>query len=305
MAQPRKLSPSELSQMMSGMSPQRATRFYNKCMTNPDTPQENINLLRQFRDQNPQMFLSEDQMKGDRGYKGSWVFGKGFSGGFREKPWGGVRDSDGFSYDAHGNRYDNYGNLDTGFTDGGSERFQGNGRANGFSNYYGAAYQKPRRPRRKPIGEVRSYEELGQTLMSLDSDVARTKYFNKVIQNMESNPETMANILRFRDNNPQIFASDEEAKAAGPVKKPAKGFWSNFWKSQDEFDAMAPKKKKFFVKAYQGRNHARNTAYGLRVMTNPETSNEDKEAMAAVVNENPGLFFKGSGKDRGSGDRGY
>ena len=125
MAQPRKLSPSELSQMMSGMSPQRATRFYNKCMTNPDTPQENINLLRQFRDQNPQMFLSEDQMKGDRGYKGSWVFGKGFSGGFREKPWGGVRDSDGFSYDPHGNRYDNYGNLVTGFTDGGSGRGRG------------------------------------------------------------------------------------------------------------------------------------------------------------------------------------
>lgn len=298
----QKLTPSEVTRMFNGMSPLKATRYYNKCMTNPDTPRENINILRQYRDQNPNKFLSDDQMRGQKS-KGTWFVENGFGSGRRKS--GRVYDSDGFSYDINGNRYDINGNLDTGFTDGGSERFQGNGRANGFSNYYGAAYQKPRRPRRKPISEARSYEELGQTLMSLDSDVARTKYFNKVIQNMESNPETMANILRFRDNNPQIFASDEEAKAAGPVKKPVKGFWSNFWKSQDEFEAMAPKKKKFFVKAYQGRNHARNTAYGLRVMTNPDTSLEDKEAMAAVVNENPGLFFKGSGKDRGSGDRGY
>ncbi len=78
MAQPRKLSPSELSQMMSSMSPQRATRSYNKCMTNPDTPQENLMLLRQYRDQNLDRFLSEDQMRGNRGFKGSWTFGKGF-----------------------------------------------------------------------------------------------------------------------------------------------------------------------------------------------------------------------------------
>ena len=58
---------------------------------------------------------------------------------------------------------------------------------------------------------------------------------------------------------------------------------------------MSPKKQKFFVRAFRGRNRARNTAYGLRVMTNPSTSQDDKQAMAEVVNENPGLFFKNAG----------
>lgn len=291
MPTPRKLSPSELSSMMDGMSPQRATRFYNKCMTNPDTPKENVDLLMQYRAQNSQKFLSEDQMRGNRGMKGSWNFGRNLSGGFRERGTD-VFDSDGFSYDGYGNRYDYRGNMTGGYNDGGSEAFQGNGRANGFSRYYGAANQRPRRGYRKPVSEARSYEELGQTLMSFDSDVARTRYFMKVANNPETNPDTLNNLVRFRNNNPQIFASDETAAAHGPTKAPRKGAWSGFWKSNDEFNSMAPKKQKFFVRAFQGRNRARNTAYGLRVMTNPETSIEDKQAMSEVVNENPGLFFK-------------
>ena len=64
---------------------------------------------------------------------------------------------------------------------------------------------------------------------------------------------------------------------------------------------MSPKKQKFFVRAFRGRNRARNTAYGLRVMTNPQTSVEDKQAMAEVVNENPGLFFKNASNNGGQG----
>ena len=155
MAQPRKLSPSELSQMMSSMSPQRATRFFNKCMTNPDTPQENILLLRQYRDQNPDRFLSDDQMKGNRGFKGSWTFGRGFSGGYRERSFGRVYDSDGFSYDQYGNRYDARGNNTAGYHDGGSEQFQGNWSPNGFSEYYGAHSQRPRFRKRTAAGRTR------------------------------------------------------------------------------------------------------------------------------------------------------
>lgn len=297
----RKLSPSELSQMMNGMSPQRATRFFNKCMTNPNTPTENIALLRQYRDQNPDRFLSEDQMRGNRGQKGSWNFERGFSGGYRNRSNGRVFDSDGFSYDQYGNRYDNNGNMTGGYNDGGSEAFHGNGRANGFSRYYGAANQKPRRGYRKPVSEARSYEELGQTLMSFDSDVARTRYFMKVANNPETNPDTLNNLVRFRNNNPQIFASDDTAAAAGPTMRPRQGFWSQFWKSNEEFSSMDGKKQKFFVRAFRGRNRARNTAYGLRVMTNPVSSPEDKKAMAEVVNENPGLFFKSTSEYDGQG----
>lgn len=290
--------------MMSGMSPQRATRFYNKCMTNPDTPSENITLLRQFRAQNPDRFLSDDQMTGGRATRGSWMAGRGFSGGFREKGSTRVYDSDGFSYDGYGNRYDSGGNQTGGWHDGGTEPFQGNGRANGFSNYYGAAYQAPsggRRGRRdtRPISAPRSYEELGQRLMSFDSDVARTRYFLKVMNNPESNPETKNALVRFRNSNPGIFVSDDDAIAAGPTMQPRRGgFWSNLWKPKDEFESMAPKKQKFFVRAFQSRNRARNTAYGLRVMTNPETSSEDKQAMTEVVNENPALFFRSAAGDK-------
>ena len=137
--------------------------------------------------------------------------------------------------------------------------------------------------------------------MSFDSDVARTRYFMKVVNNPETNPDTLNNIVRFRNNNPQIFASDDDAKAHGPTMQPRQGFWSTFWKPQEEFSSMSPKKQKFFVRAFRGRNRARNTAYGLRVMTNPQTSVEDKQAMAEVVNENPGLFFKNAFQNGGQG----
>jgi len=299
-----KLSASEVSSRMGRMSPRQATSFYNRCMVNPDTPQENILLLRQYREQNPDRFLSDEQMRSSRGSTG---FGSRKGGWFREKG-NHVIDGDGFSYDRDGNRYDAYGNADTGFRDGGSGwSFRGNGNPNGFSSYYGAANQgSPNRYRndgnpnsgsngnRRPISEARSYEELGQTLMSLGSDVRRTRYFMKVANNPDTNPETLNNLVRFRNNNPSIFASDETAKEAGPqMQGRRRGIFSNLWKSEDEFKSMAPKKQKFFVRAFRNRNRARNTAYGLRVMTNPTTSQDDKVAMAEVVNENPGLFFKG------------
>lgn len=314
MSEPKRLTPSELTRMMSGMSPLKATRYYNKCMTNPDTPKENVDLLMQYRAQNQNKFLTEEQMRGNRGYQGSWAFGKGFSGGYRERR-GRIYDSDGFSYDNQGNRYDYNGNRvgngsSDSFTDGGSEPFHGYGDPNGFSDYYGAANQSPsfrRRPRR-PFSEPRSYDELAQRMYSLDSDIARTRYFMKVANNPETNPDTLNNLVRLRNNNPTIFASDEEARAAGPVKRSGVsggGFWASLWKPKDQFDAMSPKKKKFFTVAMRNRNRARNTAYGLRVMTNPVTSQEDKDAMAAVVNENSGLFFKQTTEYPGNNGKSY
>ena len=106
-----KLSASEVSSRMGRMSPRQATSFYNRCMVNPDTPQENILLLRQYREQNPDRFLSDEQMRSSRGSTG---FGSRKGGWFREKG-NHVIDGDGFSYDRDGNRYDAYGNADTGF----------------------------------------------------------------------------------------------------------------------------------------------------------------------------------------------
>ena len=294
----QKLTPSEVTRIFRGMSPLKATRYYMAILRNPLSPKENVDLVMQYRQQNPQKFLSDEQMRSQRS-TGVWYAERGYGKGYRKNR---NYDSDGFSYDQYGNRYDAYGNETGGWNDGGSEPFQGNGSPNGFSRYYGAHNQKPRsRFIRKPISEPRSPEEVSATLRGLKSNVARTKYFNRVLQNSESNIVTVDNLIAFKDANPELFASDEEAAAAGPVAPQRQGFWSTFWKPQEEFAAMSPKKQKFFVRAFRGRNRARNTAYGLRVMTNPQTSMEDKQAMADVVNENPGLFFKNATNNGGKG----
>ena len=121
LSKPQDLSPSEVSRIFGGMSPLQATRYYNKCMTNPNTPDANLDLLRQFRFQNPNKFLSEDQMKGSRKSQGSWISGKGYSGDYRNGGNGRVY-SDGYSYDSQGYAYDPSGNMMGGWQDGGSER---------------------------------------------------------------------------------------------------------------------------------------------------------------------------------------
>ena len=92
----QRLSPSDATRMFSGMSPLQATRYYNKAMTNPNSPEENLRIIRQYREQNPQKFLTEEQMSGQRN-QGSWLRGRGYGGGYRPK--GMVHDSDGFYYD--------------------------------------------------------------------------------------------------------------------------------------------------------------------------------------------------------------
>ncbi len=295
----QKLTPSEATRIFAGMSPLRATRYYNKIMTNPNTPQENLNIVRQYREQNPQKFLSDDQLKAQgRGNTGSWMRGKGFSGGY--VPKGMVADGDGFYYDQNGNRYGFNVTPDGQIQDGGNGyRFQGNGNPNGFSRYYGAANQRNwlGRGRRNyqrqqvPISQPRSYDDLYRTVSGLRSDVARTRYFQKVLNNPDTPEETKQNLVRLRNNAPQMFASDEEAIAAGPQVQ-RKGFWASHWKSQEDFDSMSPKEQKFFVKAFQGKNRYRNCSYSLKVMTSKTSSPEDKEACASVVQNNPEFFFK-------------
>ena len=293
----QRLTPSEATRIFSGMSPLRATRYYNKIMTNPNTPQENISIVRQYRDQNPQRFLDDEQMRIQaRGNTGSWLRGRGFGGGYRPRNM--MQDGDGFYYDQNGNRYDFFVRPDGSIQDGGSGyRFQGNGSPNGFNNYYGAANQRNwmngrgRRAQRRPVSQPRSYDDLYQTVSGLKNDVARTRYFQKVIANPETPEETKQNLVRLRNNAPHMFAGDEEAIAAGPQVQ-RKGFWAAHWKSQEEFDSMTPKEKKFFVKAFQGRNRNGNSSYALKVLTNPEASPEDKQAVCSVVQKNPDLYFK-------------
>jgi hypothetical protein len=368
---PQKLSPSEVTRILSGMSPLQATRYYNKCMTNPNTPVENVNLLMQFRAQNPNKFLSEDQMKGSRRSKGSWMSGKGYSGGWKDRSNGRVY-SQGYSYDAYGRAYDPSGNEVGGWHDGGADpnygfvtgdqyvRGGGSGgmfmrrqkpisqvrsiaeigeTLKGFNDpirgrfyiekiinnpssnpetvknamhflevgstfiasdeqiaQYRASHPNVGGQRQgflkrffqKPIDQARSPQEIANTVTHLKSNVARTRYYDKVIGNPNSNVETIDNLIAFKEANPHLFASPEEVQAAPHDDS----FRSRFWKSKEEFDAMSPRKKMFFVGAVNRKSRQKNCAYGLRVTTDPETSPADKQAFTEVVNENPGLFFR-------------
>jgi len=379
--EPQKLTPSEVTRMFSGMSPLQRTRYYNKCMTNPNTPPANVNLLMQYRAQNADLFLSEEQMAGSRKSKGSWVAGKGFSGGWRDGSNGRVYTSSGYSYDNNGKYYDPSGNEAGGWRDGGpdpdeygfvygddfikgrrSAPFQGDGRfrrqrkpidqprsslelvetlkglgspvrgrrylesivQNEGSNpetienarkllasnspliatdeQMAAWTPKARSGRgifsRRPVNEARSAEDIAGLMGRLRSNVARTRYYDKVIGNPESNEQTVSNLMAFRNANQNMFASDEEAQAAPR----GTGRRASFWKSKEEFDGMSPRKKYFFVGAVHRNSRSKNTAYGLRVITDPDTTPDDREAMTQVVRENPLLFFRRA--KSGKGQRG-
>lgn len=48
-----------MTDLFSGMSPERATRYLNRCILNKETPTQNVDILLQYRDQNPEKFLDE------------------------------------------------------------------------------------------------------------------------------------------------------------------------------------------------------------------------------------------------------
>ena len=381
--EPQKLTPSEVTRMFSGMTPLQRTRYYNKCMTNPNTPPANVSLLMQYRAQNADLFLTEEQMAGSRKSKGSWVAGKGFSGGWRDGSNGRVYTSSGYSYDNSGKYYDPSGNEAGGWHDGGpdpdeygfvygddfirgkrSAPFQGGGRIRRQRKPIDQprsslelvetikAFNSPVRSRRyldsivqnegshpetvenarkllasnspliatdeqmaawtpkarsgsgrgifsrRPVNEARSAEDIAGLMGRLRSNVARTRYYDKVIGNPESNEQTVSNLMAYRNANQDMFASDEEAQAAPR----GTGRRASFWKSKEEFDGMSPRKKYFFVGAVHRNSRSKNTAYGLRVITDPDTTPDDREAMTQVVRENPLLFFRRA--KSGKGQRG-
>ena len=83
-------------------------------------------------------------------------------------------------------------------------------------------------------------------------------------------------------------------------RKPSASAWRRFRKSQDEFDAMSPKEKKFFVRAYRNRDPSRNAPLFLRILTSKSSSKEDKAAALKVVEDNPGMFYKRGKKNPNS-----
>jgi hypothetical protein len=60
---------------------------------------------------------------------------------------------------------------------------------------------------------------------------------------------------------------------------------------------MSPKEKKFFGIVFQNKNQTRTASYFLRVLSNRESSQEDKDAVMNVIHDNPHMVFKHYNRD--------
>lgn len=287
---PQCLSPSEVTRILTGMSPLQATRYYNKCMTNPNTPVENVNLLMQFRAQNPDRFLTEDQMKGSRGSQGSWMVGKGYSGGWRDRSNGRVY-SQGYSYDSQGRSYDSSGNETGGWHDGGIDPKE-------YGFVYGDDFVRnggSYRRRQKPISEVRSVAEIGETLKGFNDPVRGRFYLEKIINNPESNPQTVMNAQQFLERGSAFIANDEQIaqyRASHPQKSgQGQGFFKKFFQKPID-QARSPQEIANTVGNLKS-NVAR-TRYFDKVLSNPNSNIETVDNLIAYRDANPHLFASDS-----------
>lgn len=293
---PKRLSPSEVTDLFSGMSPERATRYLNRCLLNKETPTQNVDILLQYRDQNPEKFLDELPPRRrsvlGRGYDDE---GRGRGGRIRilkddseteslfermnpfratryarkvmsnpDTPEGNLRLVRKYVYD----------NPDRFLSD---EQYE---EALAEERRRGAERVRRGRPRDGYGGfdDDGYMRDTGLGYRSGGYDVGSGK---KVYR-----PDYSGGYDMSSDRGYESRSGSERR------------FWSFLWKSKDEFDRMNPKEQKFFVRFFRNKTRTQNTAYGLRVMTNPETSRADKNAVAEVVNESPEMFLKGKQRRR-------
>ena len=158
---------------------------------------------------------------------------------------------------------------------------------------------------RRPISEVRSIEDISKAVSNMGTPLRRRMYLEGVINNPETPEETRQNAKDFMNLNRDRLATDKQveayrarkaAEAADPDLRNRR-FWSRFWKSKEDYAKMSPKEKKFFGIAFQNKNQTRTASYFLRVLSNRESSQEDKDAVMKVIHDNPHMVFKHYNRD--------
>jgi len=161
------------------------------------------------------------------------------------------------------------------------------------------------RKTRRPIAEVRSVEEISKAVSNMGTPLRRRMYLESIIDNPDTPAETRQNAKDFMNLNRDRLATDKQVEAY-KARKAAEAadsdlrnrrFWSRFWKSKEDYDKMSPKEKKFFGIAFQNKNQTRTASYFLRVLTNKESSQADKDAVTKVINDNPHMVFKHYNRD--------
>lgn len=148
-------------------------------------------------------------------------------------------------------------------------------------NYGFVTADKLRRPAFAPRDHSKEYssEEMRETLSNIGPRRARG-YVRKVLNNPDTNPKTKRNIRSLIQSEPHLLGQiDIDTGSRGSKNVPS------LYVDQPTFESMGPRKKYYFGRLRRIGNKDLNCRYGLKVMTSPTSSRDDKEAITELTNE--------------------
>ena len=124
-----------------------------------------------------------------------------------------------------------------------------------------------------------SREELRETLSNFGPRRA-VGYVRKVLNNPDSNPGTKRNIRSIIESEPHLLGHiDLENPGRISRKVPS------LYVDDRTFEAMGPRKRFYFGRLRTIGDKDLNCRYGLKVMTSPTSSGDDKKAITELTNE--------------------
>ena len=286
-------SADELRERLAKMTPIQRTRYYNKCVTNTNTPDEVVDFLMHYKRENKDQFASDSSLSfmQNRGLSfDSWKksdswrrnANRGASGigtinvGDYEDGRDAYREFGSSTVD----RYRSYGRSDYGR--------RNYGQSSG--SYYGRQRDNGYRVR-KPVSEERSFEEINQIMEGLGSNVRRTQYFNAVMGNKDSNKGTVATLEDYRKLNPGMFATEKQIDS---FKKRNSRPLSEARTANDIAQTMG-----------NIRSRSARTRYFMSVISNPESNETTKKNLAKFRNDHPEMFVSDESAMRFRSSRAY
>ena len=318
------MSDAEIPALFQGKDRIRNTKYFHTMLTNPNTPRENLEMVDRYRRQHPEQFLTDQEIQANPGiftkrkqqYR---VPGRGYL-------------PDGRSVNLYnGESYDRYGYPEDGFHDGGEEyqyrpREYGAGYDRPLSRKQFNQLRKglglPPVSRKNDPAKPLTATEVNNLMFGLKSDYARTRYLQKVRDNPQSNPETVDHLLIWQSQHPQMFVDENIASQMAQARKmdpknrsPQYGrgqyrqgnqyggskpsardydreSWGEAWMAKEEYDSLPDTKKSLFTRFFMSKDRNRNSKLALRILADPQSSQEDATAVREIVNERPKLFFK-------------
>ena len=269
-------SADELRGKLAKMSPVQRTRYVNRCLTNTSTPDEVVDFLMYYKREHKDEFAPDSAF--------SFMQNRGLS----FEKW---RNSESWKRNANKGS-SGIGSIFVGDYEDGKDAYGEFGAA-GVSRYRGN-YRRNRSGQahvRKPVSEARSVGEIQQIMDGLGTNVRRTQYFNAVMDNKDSNPETVANLEGFRKLNPGLFASEKQIES---FKRRNSRPLSEARTANDIAQTMG-----------NIRSRSARTRYFMSVIGNPESNETTKKNLAKFRNEHPEMFVSDESAMRFRSNRAY